>query len=80
MTYEERQQYREVKDRIEALRERLSEGPSGRPVSREEAADLLDLVDAAVERMSPERWDRAMDAIAEEAARRAGAMAAARGG
>lgn len=80
MTYEERQQYREVKDRIEALRERLSEGPSDRPVSREEAADLLDLLDAAVERMSPERWDRAMDAIAEEAARRAGAMAAARGG
>ncbi len=79
MTYEERQQYRELKDRIEGLRERLTEGAPGRPVSREEAAALLDLVDVAVERMSPERWDRAMDAIAEEAARRAGAMAAARG-
>lgn len=79
MTYEERQQYRELKDRIEGLRERLTEGAPGRPVSREEAAALLDLVDAAVERMSPERWDRAMDAVAEEAARRAGAMAAARG-
>ncbi len=79
MTYEERQRYRDLKDRLGELHERLSVGPPDRPVTRAEMIELLELLDAAVERMSPERWDRALDAVAEEAARRAGAMAAARG-
>ena len=76
MTYEERQRYRELRDRVEALEERLSRGEAEAPMTREEGRELLRLLEAAVERMSPERWDRAMEAIATEAARRAGAMAA----
>lgn len=75
MTYEERQQYRELRDRVEALEERLSRGEGEAPMTREEGRELLRLLEAAVERMSPERWDHAMEAIASEAARRAGAMA-----
>lgn len=73
MTYQERQQYRQLREELDALRERLERGDPGEPVTRGEALEILSLVDAAVERMSPERWDRALDAVAEEAARRAGA-------
>lgn len=72
MTYEERQRYRQLRDEVEQLRERLDEGDPSRPLSRGEALEILELVDAAIERMSPERWDRALDAVAREAARRAG--------
>lgn len=78
MTYEERQQYRELRERLEAARDRLMEGPAEAPLTRGEALELLALLEASVERMSPERWDRALDVIAEEAARRAGAMALSR--
>lgn len=74
MTYEERQQYRDLRQRVEALGAALDEGAPDEPVTRAEARELLALVDAALERMSPERWDRAMEAIAGEAARRAGAL------
>lgn len=72
MTYEERQRYRQLRDEVEALRERLESGDPDEPLTRGEALEILSLVDAAVERMSPERWDRALDAVAREAARRAG--------
>lgn len=78
MTYEERQRYRELRERAEALEDRFREGEPGEPLTRGEALELLSLIDAALERMSPERWDLALEAIAEEAARRAGAAAAAR--
>ncbi|MFQ5888767.1 MAG: hypothetical protein ACE5JR_01805 [Gemmatimonadota bacterium] len=79
MTYEERQRYQELRERIAALRSALQEEDSDGPVTRAELLDLLDIVEAAVERMSPERWDRALEAIAGEAARRADALAARRG-
>lgn len=72
MTYEERQRYKRLRDEIEELRLRLDEGDPERPLTRGEAMEILDLVDAAIERMSPERWDHALDAVAREAARRAG--------
>lgn len=72
MTYEERQRYKQLVEEVEALREMLEAGDPEEPVTRREALELLSLVDAAVQRMSPERWDRALDAVAREAARRAG--------
>lgn len=72
MTYQERQQYRDLRERIDALGERLGEGDADAPITRREGRELLELINAAVERMSPERWDRALDAVAEEAARRSG--------
>lgn len=72
MTYQERQRYRQLRDEVEELREKLASGDPDEPITRGEALEILALVDAAVERMSPERWDRALDAVAREAARRAG--------
>lgn len=80
MTYEERQRYRQLRDEVEELRDRLDEGEPDRPVTRGEAIEILDLVDAAIERMSPERWDHALDAVAREAARRAGSESGFGGG
>lgn len=56
------------------LRERLEEGEADRPLTAEEALELVELVEASIERMSPERWDRALEVVAQEAARRAGAF------
>lgn len=72
MTYQERQRYKQLRDEVEALREELESGDRDEPLTRGEALEILALVDAAVERMSPARWDRALDAVAQEAARRAG--------
>lgn len=72
MTYEERQRYRQLRDEVDRLRGELRQGDAGEPLTRGEAVELLDLIDAAIERMSPERWDHALDAVAREAARRAG--------
>lgn len=80
MTYQERQRYRLLRDELDALRERLEAGDADEPLTRGEALEILSLVDAAVERMSPERWDRALDAVAEEAARRAGSRSGFGGG
>jgi hypothetical protein len=71
MTYQERQRYRKLRDELDELRETLAEGDPEEALTRGEALEILGLVDAAIERMSPERWDRALDAVAEEAARRA---------
>lgn len=72
MTYQERQRYQELRQRVDELQERLQAGDPDEPLRRGEAAEILALVDEAIQRMSPERWDRALDAVAEEAARRAG--------
>ncbi len=74
MTYEERQRYRELLDEVEELRDRLGGEGLDQPLTHEEALDLLGLIEAALQRVSPERWDRALEAVAGEAARRAGAM------
>ncbi len=80
MTYEERQRYKQLVDEVDALRDRLEEGDPDEPLTRGEALELLGLVDAAIQRMSPERWDRALDAVAREAARRAGSRSGFGGG
>lgn len=74
MTYQERQRYRELLEEVESLRDRLEREDRGEPLTRGEALDMLDLVEAAIQRMSPERWDRALEAVAGEAARRAGGL------
>lgn len=74
MTYQERQRYRELLEEVESLRDRLQQGDRREALTRGEALDLLSLVEAAIQRMSPERWDRALEAIAGEAARRAGGL------
>ena len=72
MTYEERRRYRELVDEVEELRDRLERADRDEAVTRQEALVLLGLVEAAIERVSPERWDRALEAVAGEAARRVG--------
>lgn len=72
MTYAERQRYRELKEEVESLRDRLAREERDAPLTREEALALLGLIEAAIERVSPERWDRALEAVAGEAVRRIG--------
>jgi len=74
MTYEQRVRHRELAERCAALRDRLAEGDSRAPATREEATELTDLLVAVLEEWSPERLDRLMETIADEAARRAGAF------
>lgn len=80
MTYEERQRYKQLREEVDSLRARIGEGDPDDPLTRDEALELLSLIDAAIERMSPERWDRALDAVASEAARRAGSRGGGGGG
>lgn len=56
------------------LRERLGQGDADRAITADEALELLEVVEASIERMSPERWDRALEVVAREAARRAGSL------
>lgn len=74
MTYEDRQRYRDLQERMAGLRERLEEGDADRAMTADEALELLEVVEASIERMSPERWDRALEVVAQEAARRAGSL------
>jgi hypothetical protein len=78
MTWEERQRYQDGRTRLDELRDRLADGSPDAALSRGEAVEILDLLEVFAERMSPERWDRALEAIAHEAARRADVMAARR--
>jgi hypothetical protein len=78
MTYEDRENYRRLVDRLGELSERLQEGDPATPVTREEALELVALLEVIAERLSPERWDRLMETVAHEASRRAGAMAPSR--
>jgi hypothetical protein len=78
MTWEERQRYQDGRTRLDDLRARLEDGSPEEALSRGEAIEILDLLTVFAERVSPERWDRALEAIAHEAARRADVMAARR--
>ena len=78
MTWEERQRYQDGRSRLDELRDRLVDGSPEESLTRGEALEMLDLIEVFAERMSPERWDRALEAIAHEAARRADVMAARR--
>jgi len=78
MTWEERQRYQDGRSRLDELRDRLLDGSPEESLTRGEAVEMLDLIEVFAERMSPERWDRALEAIAHEAARRADVMAARR--
>lgn len=70
MSYEDRVLYQEERERIAELRAALSVGEADAAITRAEAREILDLLDSLAERFSPERWDRALDAIAHEAALR----------
>ena len=74
MTYEERVQHRDLVDRATSLHESLAEGEDWAPITRAEARELLSILEDTLTQISPERWDRVMQTIVEEAARRAGAM------
>lgn len=74
MTYEERIQHRDLVDRATVLRETLEAGEDWAPITRAEARELLSILEETLAQISPERWDRVMQTIVEEAARRAGAM------
>jgi hypothetical protein len=78
MTWEDRHRYQEEREGLDAFRARLHEGDPDTPLTRADALELLELLERFVDRMSPERWDRALEAIAEEAARRADHLAARR--
>ncbi len=70
VTYEDRVLYQEGREKLAELRANLDSGDSDAGITRAEAVLILDLLDALVERTSPERWDRALEAIAHEAALR----------
>jgi hypothetical protein len=74
MTYERRIRHRELTERVTGLRERLETGESWTPVTREEARELVAILEEVLEQISPERWDRMMESIVDEATRRAGAL------
>lgn len=78
MTYEDRERHRVLVDRLMALREGLETGEPDTPVTRAEALALLDLLDEIADRLSPQRMDRLMETVADEASRRAGALAPSR--
>ncbi len=77
MTYEERLKYEELRGRIEILRAVLEEkGEDDLDLRKSDVLELLSLVEETLEMASPARWDRMMDEVADEAARRAGVMVA----
>lgn len=78
MTYEERVLYHEGREKLAALRAELESGDGGGQISRAQAIEILGLLEFFADRVSPERWDRALEAIADEAARRADILAARR--
>jgi hypothetical protein len=63
-------QYQEGREKLAELRANLDAGDSDDGITRAEALLILDLLDVFAERISPERWDRALEVIAHEAARR----------
>jgi hypothetical protein len=78
MTWEERERYQAGRSRLDELRVRLADGTPEDALSRGDALEILDLLEMFAERLSPERWDRTLEVIADEAARRADVMAARR--
>ena len=76
MTYEERLRHRDLVERAAELKERFEAGSGGDPVTRTEARELVEILEEALAALSPERWDSMMETVVQEAARRAGTMAA----
>ncbi len=73
MSYEERLRHRDLLERATELRKRLERGDGDAGMRREEGRELAAILEATLAEISPERWDRVMEVIASEAARRAGA-------
>lgn len=78
VTWEERKLYQDGRARIQELKDRLDDGAANDALTRGEALEILELLELFADRMSPERWDRALEAIANEAARRADMLVARR--
>lgn len=76
MSYEERLRHRDLIERAEELRKRLEVGDGDAPMRREEGRELAAILEATLREIGPERWDRVMEMVASEAARRAGAAPA----
>ncbi len=76
MTYEERQRYQELREQLEGLKQELAEADPTEALTKEEGRRLLELVEAALDTASPERWDNLMETIASEITRRVGGMTA----
>jgi len=62
--------YREGREKLAELRATLDSGEPDAGITRAEALAILDVLDVLAERISPERWDQALEAVAHEAARR----------
>lgn len=73
MNYEERLRHRDLGDRAARLRERLGEGDDTEPLTRGEGRELAVIVEETLALISPERWDRVMEMIVDEATRRTSA-------
>lgn len=73
MSYEERLRHRDLIERATDLRKRLEGQDVDSPMRREEGLELTAILEATLAEISPERWDRVMEAVATEAARRASA-------
>ena len=74
MTYEERLKHQDLVERSARLKEALGEGDEAQSMTRAEARELTELVEEILALISPERWDRLMQTVVEEATRRAGAV------
>ncbi|WP_420462255.1 hypothetical protein [Candidatus Palauibacter sp.] len=70
MNYEERLRHRDLTERATRLREQLEEGDGGALLGRAEGRELVALLEETLAQISPERWDRIMEAIVDEATRR----------
>ena len=76
MTYEERQRYQELRERLDELKAELAESAPDEALTKGEARLLLELIEAALDAASPERRDNLMEVIASEITRRVGGMTA----
>ena len=80
MTYEDRVKHRDLVERLTRLRTRIQEGEASSPLTREEACELVAIVEETVANSNPERVDRMMETVVEEATSRAGAFSLASSG
>ena len=78
MTYEDRERHHALVERMATLRESLEAREPDAPVTRDEALELVAFLEEIADRLSPQRMDRLMETIVDEASRRAGALAPSR--
>ena len=76
MTYEERLRHRDLLERASDLRRRLAREDGDALMRREDGRELAAILEATLTDIGPERWDRVMEMVASEAARRTGAAPA----